>query len=91
MYRKYQIFDAITHTHAYTHLNFILFVSLLCVSVTYLVGGIIFNKVRNNAAGIEMIPNHEFWVGLPGLVAVCIYDVCVCCVCVSVFVGVAQY
>jgi len=47
----------------------IFLIIILCVSVTYLVGGVIFNKVKNNAAGVEMIPNHGFWLGLPGLVA----------------------
>jgi len=47
----------------------IFLIIILCVSVTYFVGGIIFNKVKNNAAGVDMLPNHEFWLGLPGLVA----------------------
>jgi len=41
---------------------------LLCLSVTYLVGGVIFNKVRNDASGVALIPNVEFWQGLPGLI-----------------------
>lgn len=36
----------------------------------YLVGGIIFNKTRREAQGLEMVPNIAFWKALPGLVKV---------------------
>lgn len=36
----------------------------------YLVGGIIFNRTRREAQGLEMVPNITFWKALPGLVKV---------------------
>jgi len=38
------------------------------VSATYLLVGIVVKWRVYNATGVEMIPNTEFWVGLPGLV-----------------------
>jgi len=36
--------------------------------VLYLVGGVSYNKFVAHREGIELIPNVEFWVMLPGLV-----------------------
>jgi len=38
------------------------------LATVYVVGGIVFNKVRNNAEGVDMIPNFGFWASIPGLV-----------------------
>eukprot|EP01115_Flamella_aegyptia_P014930 TRINITY_DN8822_c0_g1_i2.p1 TRINITY_DN8822_c0_g1~~TRINITY_DN8822_c0_g1_i2.p1 ORF type:complete len:206 (+),score=58.06 TRINITY_DN8822_c0_g1_i2:390-1007(+) len=46
----------------------ILLIIVLCAAVVYLVGGVIFKKVRMHAEGVELIPNVEFWTSLPGLV-----------------------
>ncbi|XP_013380070.1 uncharacterized protein LOC106151385 [Lingula anatina] len=43
----------------------IVFVVLLLV---YVIAGIIFNKVRRQASGAELIPNANFWKGFPFLV-----------------------
>jgi len=34
----------------------------------YFVVGILFLKFARNASGVEMIPQHDFWFSLPGLV-----------------------
>lgn len=36
--------------------------------VVYFIVGIIINKKRYDRAGVELIPHHEFWLSLPGLV-----------------------
>jgi len=46
----------------------IILIIVLCVMVVYLAAGITFQKVKNNASGLELIPNVEFWSSLPGLV-----------------------
>jgi len=47
----------------------IILLSLLLLAVVYFVGGVIFLKLRSGAQGAELIPNADFWVALPGLVA----------------------
>uniref|UniRef100_H2Z8L3 Cation-dependent mannose-6-phosphate receptor n=1 Tax=Ciona savignyi TaxID=51511 RepID=H2Z8L3_CIOSA len=44
----------------------IIFFVLLFV---YLVGGILYNRYKNEKTGLDMIPNREFWSSLPGLIA----------------------
>jgi 1,2-dihydroxy-3-keto-5-methylthiopentene dioxygenase len=46
----------------------ILLIILLVVAVVYLVAGVLFNKFKRQATGIELIPNVGFWTSLPGLV-----------------------
>jgi len=46
----------------------ILLIILLVVAVVYLVAGVLFNKFKRQASGIELIPNVGFWTSLPGLV-----------------------
>jgi len=46
----------------------ILLIILLVLVVVYLVGGILFNKFKRQATGLELIPNFEFWASIPGLV-----------------------
>jgi len=41
---------------------------LLSLFVLYIIGGVAYNKFRKNAHGWELIPNHELWFALPGLV-----------------------
>jgi len=48
--------------------GWIFIIVLLSVMFLYLVGGVAYNKFRKDAHGIELIPNHEFWFALPGLV-----------------------
>jgi len=42
----------------------VLFVSL----ILYIVAGVVWNKKKKGATGKELLPNHEFWFGFPGLV-----------------------
>jgi len=46
----------------------ILLICLLCVTVTYFVAGTLFNKYQRHREGSEIIPNRDFWIGIPGLV-----------------------
>jgi len=46
----------------------VILIILVVVIPIYLVGGMVFNKVRRNATGVELIPNLEFWKVVPGLV-----------------------
>jgi len=46
----------------------IILILLLCLMIVYIAAGITYNKVRKQAAGLELIPNVEFWTSLPGLV-----------------------
>jgi len=48
--------------------GFIFLLIVLFCMIAYIVGGIIFNKVKRQAHGLELIPNFEFWTSLPGLV-----------------------
>ena len=42
----------------------------ICLTCAYLIGGIIFMKYKNNANGIEMIPNINTWKEMPNYVKV---------------------
>jgi len=46
----------------------ILMIIVLCLVIVYFVGGIVFMKFVRKAEGKDVIPNHEFWADLPGLV-----------------------
>jgi len=46
----------------------ILLIILLCVTVVYIVGGLLLNKFYRQKEGMEMFPNVEFWLQIPGLV-----------------------
>jgi len=46
----------------------ILLIILLCVVVVYIAGGVALNKFARHKEGVEVIPNVDFWVMLPGLV-----------------------
>jgi hypothetical protein len=46
----------------------IFLILLLVLAVVYLVAGILFNKFKRQATGVELIPNVGFWTSLPGLV-----------------------
>jgi hypothetical protein len=45
----------------------IFLIILLVGGVVYLVAGILFNKFKRQATGVELIPNVGFWTSLPGL------------------------
>jgi len=45
----------------------IFLIIVLCVAVVYITAGILFNKFKKQATGIELIPNVEFWSSIPGL------------------------
>jgi hypothetical protein len=49
-------------------LGSILLIILLCVTVTYFAGGIVFNKFKREKTGTEIIPNRDCWFAIPGLV-----------------------
>jgi hypothetical protein len=36
----------------------------------YLIVGILFMKYKNNASGIEIIPNSSLWIEMPGNIKV---------------------
>ncbi|XP_065830332.1 cation-dependent mannose-6-phosphate receptor-like [Oscarella lobularis] len=46
----------------------ILVIIFFCLLVTYFGAGVLYMKLRSGARGKEMIPNHSFWLGLPGMV-----------------------
>jgi len=46
----------------------IMLIIIASLLVIYLVAGILFNKFKRQLGGIEMIPNVEFWISIPGLV-----------------------
>jgi len=46
----------------------ILLILLLCLTVTYFVGGMLFNKFKREKTGSEIIPNRDCWFAIPGLV-----------------------
>lgn len=48
--------------------GWIFIIILISCIVLYLVGGVLYNKFKNHATGIELIPNVAFWIALPGLV-----------------------
>jgi len=48
--------------------GWIFIIILLSLFVLYIIGGVAYNKFRKDAHGLELIPNHEFWFALPGLV-----------------------
>ncbi len=50
------------------------FFRLLVGVCIYFVGGIIYMHFVRHAQGIEKIPHHLFWIGLPGLVKVCTFS-----------------
>jgi len=45
----------------------IFLILVLCLTVTYIVGGVIVNKFVRHQNGIELLPNVEFWKGIFGL------------------------
>jgi len=46
----------------------VILIVIVCAIPVYLVGGIIFNKVKGEATGADLIPNLPFWKALPGYV-----------------------
>jgi len=46
----------------------ILLILLLVVVIVYLVAGVLFNKLKAQKNGVELVPNIDFWTSLPGLV-----------------------
>ena len=41
----------------------ILFAVILPV---YLIGGVLWNKLKEHKEGVELIPNYDFWAASPG-------------------------
>jgi len=48
-------------------LGSILLITVACLAVVYLVSGILYNKYKKGLSGLELLPNVEFWVAIPGL------------------------
>ncbi|XP_062517922.1 uncharacterized protein LOC134193139 [Corticium candelabrum] len=46
----------------------ILLIVVLCLLFVYFVGGILYQRLGKGAQGIEMVPQHQFWMSLPGLI-----------------------
>jgi len=46
----------------------VLLILLFVFFAVYLIGGVAFNKFRNEATGIDLVPNLEFWQTFPHLV-----------------------
>ncbi len=44
--------------------------SLVSVTFVYFAGGVVVQKFYFKREGLEIIPNSEFWLALPGLVKV---------------------
>jgi hypothetical protein len=47
-----------------------LLVRFVCIVAGYLIGGIVFMRFKNNANGMEMIPNISLWKEFPDYVKV---------------------
>jgi len=41
---------------------------LSCCIIVYLGGGIAFNRFQKHETGVDMLPNLQFWLSLPGLI-----------------------
>eukprot|EP01006_Ploeotia_vitrea_P031602 TRINITY_DN63929_c0_g1_i1.p1 TRINITY_DN63929_c0_g1~~TRINITY_DN63929_c0_g1_i1.p1 ORF type:complete len:1396 (+),score=251.95 TRINITY_DN63929_c0_g1_i1:41-4189(+) len=54
------------------------FVGLFTVFIVYLVVGSAFNKFVAGKEGIEIVPNLDLWLGLPGLVGGCFSSLSAC-------------
>jgi hypothetical protein len=50
--------------------GWIFIIILICVSVVYVIGGIVFLKFVQKKEGSEIVPNKDFWMAIPGLVKV---------------------
>jgi len=48
--------------------GWIFIIILFSLSFLYFVGGVAYQKFKNHATGLELIPNVHFWISLPGLV-----------------------
>ncbi|KAL6058396.1 Maintenance of telomere capping protein 6 [Balamuthia mandrillaris] len=48
--------------------GWIFIICLFSVTLLYFVGGVLYQKFKNNATGKDLIPNVGFWTSLPGLV-----------------------
>jgi len=48
--------------------GWIFIIILFSLLIIYFIAGVAYNKFRKDAHGVELIPNHEFWFALPGLV-----------------------
>jgi len=48
--------------------GWIFIIILLGLFVLYLIGGVIYKRVRTEDRGLDMIPNKDFWFGLPMMV-----------------------
>ena len=48
------------------------FLSLSCISILvfYLIGGIMYMKIRNYEIGLKNMPNYNFWIEIPGNIKV---------------------
>ena len=38
---------------------------VLCAGVVYLIGGVLFMKFGKQASGADLMPNKQFWTGVP--------------------------
>ena len=45
-------------------------IRLFSLVILYFIGGVLWQKFKVQAQGIELIPNVCFWLALPGLVKV---------------------
>ena len=43
---------------------------MLVVAVVYMLGGVVYNRVRHQKTGVELFPNLPFWKALPGTIKV---------------------
>ncbi|XP_033762957.1 uncharacterized protein LOC117344335 [Pecten maximus] len=46
----------------------VLIIIFVCLLAIYLVGGVLFNKIKKGNSGKDLIPQRQLWVSLPGLV-----------------------
>jgi hypothetical protein len=46
----------------------IFMIIVLVLVLVYIIGGVLYNRFRNNKSGVDMIPNAEFWVLFPSYV-----------------------
>ncbi|PAA76741.1 hypothetical protein BOX15_Mlig017316g1, partial [Macrostomum lignano] len=47
----------------------VLLIIFFCLVTVYLLAGILFNRYSRQRSGLQMVPNLEFWMSLPGLAA----------------------
>ncbi|OWF54299.1 uncharacterized protein LOC110445309 [Mizuhopecten yessoensis] len=46
----------------------VLLIIFICLIAVYLIGGVLFNKLKRGNSGKDLIPQRQLWVSLPGMI-----------------------